>query len=263
VRLLSGLLRPTRPALGMDVAGRVHTVGKNVTRFRPGDDVFGEVSGAYAEYVCAPEARLARKPANLSFEQAAAVPVAALPALQGLRDRAGIRPGHKVLVNGASGGVGTFAVQIARALGAEVTGVCSTRNLAMVQSIGAHRVVDYTRDDFTRTSERYDAVFDLVGSAPLSRCRRILTPTGVYISSVGRTGWSLKAFLASLIPASRVVALVARTVADDLMALTALIEAGALTPVLDRRFTLREVPDALRYQSRGRSRGKSTITIAA
>ena len=262
-RLVFGVLRPRHRVLGMDLAGRVVAVGPGVTRFAPGDEVFGEFTETYAEYVRVPERCLARKPSNLSFEEAAAVPVAAMPALQGLRDKAKIRPGHRVLVNGASGGVGSFAVQIARAFGAEVTAVCSTANRDWVRSIGADHVVDYTREDFTRTSRRYDAIFDAVGSAPITACTRILSRTGVYVSSVGRMGWSLKALFASLLPGSRVVVLAAHSTAQDLTALAELIEAGAVKPVIDRRYTLAEVPSALRRQGEGHTRGKSVVTVLA
>lgn len=262
-RLVFGLFRPRHPVLGRDIAGRVVAVGPGVTRFAPGDEVFGEFTGAYAEYVRVPERCLARKPSNLSFEEAATLPVAAMPALQGLRDKAKIRPGHRVLINGASGGVGSFAVQIAKALGAEVTGVCSTSNCDWVRKIGADHVVDYTREDFTRTSRRYDAIFDAVGSAPIAACTRILSRTGVYVSSVGRMGWSLKALFASLLPGSQVVVLAARSTPRDLTALAELIEAGAVKPVIDRRYTLDEVPGALRRQGEGHARGKSVITVLA
>ena len=260
-RLMFGVLRPRQKILGMDVAGCVEAVGKNVTRFRPGDEVFGETLGAYAEYVCAREEQLALKPSNLTFEQAATIPVAGTTALQGLRDKANVGIGDKVLINGASGGVGTYAVQIAKHLGAEVTGVCSTRNLDLVKSIGADHVVDYTQSDFTRTSERYDAIFDLVGSASLRACRRILSPKGVYIASVGSIGWTLKSFFASLLPGWRIKVLAAQTTAEDLSTLKGFIEAGVVTPVIDQQYTLGEVSRALRYQAEGHTRGKSTLTI--
>lgn len=262
IRLWSGLLRPKPVYLGLDVAGVVEAVGPRVARFRPGDAVYGETRGAYARYATVPESRLARKPSNLSFEQAATVPVAGLTALQAMRDRARLRPGAKVLVNGASGGVGTFAVQIAKAIGAEVTAVCSTRNLELVRSIGADHVVDYRRASFTDTTARYDAILDLVGSAPIGACRRILAPNGVYVSSVGTLAWSLRAFLFSLVPGSNVTVLAARPTADDLAALAAFIEAGQVTPVVERTFELGDVPRALKLQGEGHARGKSAITIA-
>ncbi len=261
VRLVGGLFRPKHEIIGLDVAGRVHAVGKNVTRFQPGDEVFGEVCRAHAEYVCATEDQLALKPSNLSFEQAAAVPVAGLTALQGMRDSAKVQPGHEVLINGASGGVGTFAVQIAKAFGAEVTGVCSTNNLELVRSIGADHVVDYTRDDFTQATARYDVIFDLVGSASLRACRRALAPGGVYVCSVGRMGWMLKSLLAGLLPGWNVAGLSAQPNAADLATLAELIEAGKVTPVIDRRYELSQVADAMRYQGRGHTRGKSIIAV--
>ena len=215
--------------------------------------------GAFAEQVCAAEETIARKPASLSFERAALVPVAGVTALQAMRD---IEPGARVLVNGASGGVGTFAVQIARARGAEVTGVCSGRNAALVRSLGAAHVVDYTRADFTRSSTRYDRILDLVGSAPLSRCLRVLAPRGRYVSSVGRTRWILAAALRALL-SRRVEVLTAKTRTADLDELRDLLEARTIEPVVDRRFSLGEVPEALRYLATGRSRGKSSVRVAA
>ncbi len=261
VRLVTGLLRPRHPVIGLDIAGEVEAVGRNVTRFRPGDAVYGEGSGAHAEYVAVAEDRLAAKPSRLSFEQAGAVPVAGITALQGLRDKANVRAGDMVLINGASGGVGSFAVQIAKALGAEVTAVCHGSSVDLVRSIGADHVVDYTREDFTQTSRRYDVVFDLVGSASMSACRGITTPNGVYVSSVGRLGWVFRALLRSLVPRSNVRVLAAQPKGSDLAALAELIDAGQVTPVIDRRYTLSEVPQALRYQGEGHARGKSIITV--
>ena len=180
VRLLTGLRKPKDTRLGVDVAGQVEAVGRNVTQFKPGDEVFGACRGAFAEYACTSESALVMKPDNVTFEQAASVPVAALTALQGLRDKGQIQPGQKVLINGAAGGVGTFAVQIAKSFGADVTGVCSTRNVDMVRSIGADRVIDYTREDFTKSGQRYDLIFDCVGNHSLSACRRVLNPKGIY-----------------------------------------------------------------------------------
>ena len=187
IRMMTGLRRPKIARLGVDVAGQVEAVGSNVTRFKPGDPVFGACSGAFAEYVCTRESALAAKPDNVTFEQAAAVPVAALTALQSLRDKGKIQPGQKVLINGAAGGVGTFAVQIARSFGADVTGVCSTRNVDMVRSIGADRAVDYTQEDFTRSGQRYDLILDLVGNHSLLACRRALNPKGTYVAAGGST----------------------------------------------------------------------------
>ena len=197
-RAAFGLFRPKRRIPGIAMAGRVAGVGRNVTQFKPGDDVFGEVHSAYAEYVCVAADRIGSKPTNLTFEQAAAVPLAAITALQGLRDKARVQPGHKVLINGASGGVGTFAVQIAKALGAKVTAVCSTRNVDIARSLGADHVIDYTQEEFTQSTTRFDAILDLAGSRPLSDCVRLLTPNGVYVSSVGRLGWVLKVAVAAL-----------------------------------------------------------------
>lgn len=261
MRLAFGLLRPKRAVIGQDVAGEVEAVGRSVTRFRPGDAVFGEVSGAYAEVVCVSEDRLALKPRTVSFEQAAASPIAGVTALQGLRDAAKVQPGAKVLINGASGGVGTFAVQIAKALGAEVTGVCSTRNLELVRSLGADHVVDYTRQDFTESAVRYDAILDLVGLTATSACQRILSPTGVYVSSAARLGRLLVNALMSLTPGSNVTVLAAKATPEDLAAVGELLATGAVAPVIDRRFTLSEVPEALRHQGLGHARGKSVITV--
>lgn len=261
LRLWTGLFRPRARFLGMDFAGEVRAVGRRVTRFRPGDEVYGQLPGSYAEHVCVREDRMAIKPRNLTFEQAAAVPVAALAALQGLRDRGRVKPGHAVLINGASGGVGTFAVQIARALGAEVTGVCSTQNVEQARALGAHHVIDYTREDFTRTTERYDSILDLAGSAPLPSCTRLLKPTGVYVSSVGRTGRSLLALLASLVPGSKVALHASRSTPEALGVLRDMIETGKVTPVIERRYSLDEVPEALRRQGAGHARGKSVVVV--
>lgn len=262
LRLLSGLLSPRHPVFGRDAAGVVDAVGDGVTRFQSGDEVFGEVESAYAEYVIAREDRLGPKPTNASFEEAAALPVAAITALQALRDKAHVRAGHRVLVNGASGGVGTFAVQIAKAFGAEVIGVCSARNAELVRRAGADGIVDYGREDFTATGP-YDAILDLVGSRPLRACLRALRPTGVYVSSVGRLGWTLKSALASLLPGSRVRVVAAATSTEDLTALRDLYEAGKLRSLVDRRYSLGEAPEALRRQGAGHARGKSVISVTS
>ncbi len=192
VHLVAGMRRPKSPRLGADVAGRIEAVGAQVTRFKPGDEVFGVARGAFAEYACASETGLAAKPRNLTFEQAASVPIAALTALQGLRDKGHIQPGQKVLVNGAAGGVGTFAVQIAKSFGADVTGVCSTRNVEMVRSIGSDQVIDYTQEDFTRSGQRYDLIFDTVGNHSLSACRRVLNSKGILVMAGGSSGrWQM------------------------------------------------------------------------
>ena len=259
-RLAFGLVRPKRRIPGLAVAGRVEAVGRDVTLFTPGDEVFGEVQSAYAEYVCVPEQRIWRNPTNLTFEQAAAVPVAGITALQGLRDKGRVRPGHKVLINGASGGVGTFAVQIAKALGAEVTAVCSTRNVAIARSLGADHVIDYTREDFTHCPTRFDVILDLAGSRPLAASLRLLAPGGVYVSSVGRLGWVAKVAVASPF-ARQIVPLSAHQTQPDLAELAAMIEAGQVTPFIHQRYTLAEVPEALRQQGRGHAQGKSVITV--
>jgi NADPH:quinone reductase-like Zn-dependent oxidoreductase len=271
--MATGLRKPKSSVLGTDVAGEVEVVGNAVTRFRPGDEVFGFVgSGGFAEYVSAPEKLLAVKPANLSFQQAATVPLAAVTALQGLRDAGAIRPGQKVLIVGASGGVGTFAVQIAKWYGAEVTGVCSTRNQAMVRSIGADRVIDYTREDFTRTGQRYDLIFQLAGTASPSACRRALTAAGRLVLSsgdspgriIGPVGRIIKALLLSpFIGGQTMRPLIAKPSSADLQFLRELIEAGRITPVIDRTYALSEAPDAIRYLETGHARGKVVISVAA
>lgn len=266
----AGLRRPARTIPGHDLAGVVDSVGSGVTRFAPGDEVFGDVDGgAFAEYACAPEEVLAAKPAAASFEEAAAVPVAGLTALQGLRDHARVKPGDRVLINGASGGVGTFAVQIAKAMGAEVTGVCSARNVDLVRSIGADHVVNYTRDDFTADDRRYDVLFDLVGNRKLSDCRRVMAPKATFVICGGpKTGtWfgplahMAKLMLSSIFVSQRIVTFVARARSEDLAALAAYIDAGQVRPVIDRNCTLAEVPDALAYLERGRARGKIVATV--
>jgi NADPH:quinone reductase-like Zn-dependent oxidoreductase len=268
-----GLFKPKVNGLGADMAGQVEAVGKNVTQFQPGDEVFGDLSecglGAYAEYVCAPENALAAKPANLTFEQAAAVPLAANTALQGLRDHGQVQPGQKVLINGASGGVGTFAVQIAKSFGAEVTGVCSTRNADMVQSIGADHVIDYTQEDFTRGGEGYDLMLDLVGNRSPLECRRVLTPKGVYLASFGQPDhrWLgplaqlLRTLLLSPFVSQKMTMFVMKPNPKDLVVLKELLESGKVTPVIDRTYPLSETPDALRYLEEGHAQGKIVVTV--
>ena len=258
VRMSEGLRKPKRSVTGVDMAGHVEAVGKNVTQFRPGDEVFGERGGAFAEYVCARENNFVLKPANLTFEQAAAVPMAGYTALQGLRDKGQIQPGHRVLINGAAGGVGTFAVQIAKSFGAEVTGVCSTRNVDMVRSIGADHVVDYTREDFTRSGERYDLILDAVDNRSLSACRRALGPNGILVLVGAPEGRWVAPLARFLIPqllsrfvSQKLVSLLATRSKEDLVVLKELIEAGKVTPVIDRRYPLSEVPDAIRYLETG------------
>jgi NADPH:quinone reductase-like Zn-dependent oxidoreductase len=270
--MATGLRKPKHSVLGSDVAGEVEAVGNAVTRFRPGDEVFGFVgSGGFAEYVSAPEKLLAVKPANLSFQQAATVPLAAVTALQGLRDAGEIRSGQRVLIVGASGGVGTFAVQIAKWYGAEVTGVCSTRNLEMVRSIGADQVIDYTREDFTRSGQKYDLIFQLAGTASPSSCRRVLTPKGTLVLSsgdspgrfIGPVDRIIKAVLLSLFIGQTLSPLDTRPSSKDLEFLRELIEAGSVTPVIDRTYPLSEAADAIRYLETGRARGKVVISVSA
>jgi NADPH:quinone reductase-like Zn-dependent oxidoreductase len=265
IRIMTGLRKPKDARLGRDVAGQVEAVGRNITQFKPGDEVFGTCRGACAEYVCAAESALVMKPDNVTFEQAAAVPIAALTALQALRDKGQIRAGQKVLINGAAGGVGTFAVQIAKSFGADVTGVCSTRNLDMVRSIGADQVIDYTREDFTKGAQRYDLIFDCVSNHSLSACRRVLNPNGKFVivgASKVRTSLShaLKGLVLSRFVSQTFVIFIARLRKDDLTILGDLMEAGKVTPVIDRTYPLSEVPDAFRYLEAGHARGKIVIT---
>jgi NADPH:quinone reductase-like Zn-dependent oxidoreductase len=270
MRPMTGLRKPKTTRPGVDFAGEVEAIGRNVARFRPGDAVYGALRGAFAEYGCALETRLALKPANLTFEQAAAIPVAGLTALQGLRDKGRLQPGQNVLINGAAGGVGTFAVQIAKSFGAGVTGVCSTRNLDLVRSLGADHVVDYTRDDFTRSAQRYDLIFDCVGNHPFSACRRVITPKGAFVAIGVRPGgrwmgplpYLLKVFMSSPFVSQRVVFFIAKITTDDLAALNELIEANKVTPIVDRRYPLCETPEAIRYLKEGHARGKVVITVA-
>jgi NADPH:quinone reductase-like Zn-dependent oxidoreductase len=266
-RIAMGLRKPKLTRLGIDVAGQVEAVGRNVTRFKPGDEVFGACRGAFAEYACTSESALLTKPNNVTFEQAASVTAAALTALQGLRDRGQIQPGQKVLINGAAGGVGTFAVQIAaKVFGADVTGVCSSRNVDMVRSIGADRVIDYTQQDFTNSGERYDLIFDCVGNHSLSACRRVLDPKGIYIMVGGPSGrWIdplprvLGMLLLSPFVSQNLFMFLTRRNKGDLTTLRELMETGKVTPVIDRRYTLSEVPEAIRYLEEGHARGKVVI----
>jgi NADPH:quinone reductase-like Zn-dependent oxidoreductase len=263
VRLSAGWPQPKNYVPGLDMAGQVEAVGKNVTRFQPGDEVFGEGKGACAEYAGAEEDKLAPKPANLTFEQAAAVPVSALAALLGLRDAGQVRPGQQVLINGASGGVGTFAVQIAKALGAEVTGVCSTRNVELVRSIGADHVIDYTREDFTQGRRRYDLILDNVANRSFSDSRRALTPAGRLIPNSGHAGlgYILKAFVRSVFVRQQGRPFISMPNREDLLALKELIEVGKITPVIDRTYPLSETAEAFRYLDQGHARGKVVITL--
>jgi NADPH:quinone reductase-like Zn-dependent oxidoreductase len=267
VRIAFGLRKP-RMRPGRDVAGQVEAVGRNVTQFKPGDDVFGACSGALAEYACTRQSALVTKPNNVTFEQAASVPVAGLTALQGLRDKGQIRPGQKVLINGAGGGVGTFAVQIAKSFGAEVTGVCSTGKAGLVRSIGADRVIDYTQEDFTQGTQRYDLIFDLVATHSLPAYRRVLHPNGTCVVGGGPTKirsiltLAFEVLVLSRFVSQTFVMFVAKLSKEDLNTLRELMEAGKLTPVIDRRYTLSEVPQAIRYLEEGHARGKVVITVA-
>ena len=264
VRLDEGLRKPRNPRLGADIAGRVEAVGNNVTQFQPGDEVFGVCAGGFAEYASVPESKLALKPANSSFEEAAAAPVAAFTALQGLRDKGQIQPGQKVLVNGASGGVGTFAVQIAKSFGTEVTGVCSTRNLDMVRSIGADHVIDYTQDDFTKNGQSYDLILDAAAYRSVSDYRRALSPKGVYVLIGGSVARLFQVLLLGpwfSMTGNKMGFLMARMNKKDLVFLKVLLEAGKVVPVIDRRYPLSEVADALRYLEEGHARGKVIITV--
>jgi NADPH:quinone reductase-like Zn-dependent oxidoreductase len=268
-RLWSGFLKPKYQILGSDIAGRVEAVGNNVMQFQPGDEIFGDISGCgwggFAEYVSVPEDVLALKPANLTFEEAATVPQAAVVALQGLRDKGQIESGQHVLINGASGGIGTFAVQIAKSFGAEVTGVCSTRNLDMVRSIGADHVIDYTQEDFTKNGQRYDLIFTVVGYHSIFDYRRALTATGIYIGSTNATALIFQVMLLgpfiSMTGNKKMVILMAKANIEDLVFLKELLEAGKVVPVIDRRYPLSEVPDAVRYYGKGHSQGKVVITV--
>jgi len=269
MRLFIGLRTPKANGLGVDFAGQVEAVGKDVTQFHPGDEVFGVCNGAFAEYLCTPENELALKPTNLTFEQAAAVPLAAVTALQGLRDTGQLQPEQKVLIIGASGGVGTFAVQIAKVFGAHVTGVCSTRNLKLVRSLGADHVIDYTQEDFTRSGQKYDLIFQLAGTRSPSHCRRALTSKGRLVLSSGDSDGRWIGPIDRLIKAAALSPFVSQTLSSlntkrskkDLPYLTELIEAGKVTPVIDRTHSLGEVPEALRYLEQGHARGKVVITV--
>lgn len=264
VRLSVGFPRPKDYILGWDMAGVVEAVGAQVTQFKPGEDVFASCSGSLAEYVSVDEDKLALKPANLTFEQAAAVPTAAITALIGLRDAGKLRAGQKVLINGASGGVGTFAVQIAKALGGEVTGVCSTRNVELVRSLGADHVIDYVHEDFTANGQRYDLILDNVASRSFADLRRALTPQGKIIPNSGHGGMSyvFKAYLLSLIMRQHGRMYLALPSGKDLLVLKELIETGKLKPVIDKTFPLSETPAAFRYLEKEHACGKVVITIA-
>jgi NADPH:quinone reductase-like Zn-dependent oxidoreductase len=263
LRLMYGLRAPRNGVRGTDVAGTVEAVGKDVTQFQPGDEVFGWCKGSFAEYASAPENNFVPKPDNLTFEQAAAVPMAGFVALQALRDKGKVQPGQKVLINGASGGIGTFAVQIAKVFGAEVTGVCSTRNVDMVRSLGADHVIDYTQEDFTTSGKRYDVILDIVGNHSLSDCRRALTPKGILVPNSGTNGmgYIVKANVMSPFVSQKTYTFVSMGKNEDLVVLKELIEAGDVTPVIDRTYPLSETPQALGYVERGHTRGKVVISV--
>lgn len=269
MRLISGLLKPKFNRLGVDLAGQVEAVGKNVTQFRPGDAVFGKGEGAFAEYLCVPENALALKPANLTFEQMGTVYMAAVTALQGLRDVGQIQPDQKVLINGAAGGVGTFAVQIAKSYGAEVTGVCSTRNKDMVRSIGADHVIDYTNENFTEGACLYDLLFDNVGTHSMSAYRRVLASTGKIVLVGGPEGgpilgpvpYMLKILLVSQFLSQKAAIQNETLDQTDLLLLKDLLESGKVTPVIDRQYKLGEIPEAIRYLEEGHAQGKVVITL--
>ena len=270
VRAITGLSKPKVKGLGADMAGIVEAIGKNVTRFKVGDEVFGGRSGTFAEYVRLPQDGVVeRKPPNLTFEQAASVPVAAFSALQALRDKARVQARQKVLINGAGGGVGTFAVQIAKAFGAEVTGVCSTAKVDLVRSIGADHVVDYTRENFASNGQHFDAMIDMAGSKSISECRRILTRHGVLVAVGGPvTGqWispllgPMKLLALSRVVSQRLVPFLAQQRQGDLAVLRQLLEDEKVTPVIDRTYPLTEVPEAIRYLERGHATGKVVITV--
>ena len=267
-----GLRKPKDTRVGVDFAGTVEGIGKNVTQFKPGDEVFGGKGGAFAEYVCPRADRaVAIKPTNITFEQAASVNIAGITALQALRDKGKVQSGQKVLINGASGGVGTFAVQIAKSFGADVTGVCSTRNVDMVRSLGADHVIDYTKEDFTKSAQRYDVILDNVTNRSLLECRRVLTPKGKYVmiggggpndqGLIGPLANPIKAMLFSLFVSQEMGMMMADANKKDLTILGDLMQAGKVTPVIDRRYKFSEVPDAIRYLEEGHARGKVVITL--
>ena len=270
VRLSMGFFRPKNPMLGADVAGQVEAVGRDVTQFQPGDEVYGDLAvcgnGGFAEYVTVPEKYVARKPASLTFEQAAAVPMAAVTALQGLRDVGGVQPGHRVLINGASGGVGTFAVQIAKALGAEVTAVCSTSKVDLAQSLGADPVINYTREDFTRNGRQYDLILAVNGDRSLADYERALAPAGIYAMSGGSNSQIFQALLRGPLKSrrggKRFTTVSARPNQADLDVMAGLIESGRVRPIVDRCYPLSETADAIRYVEAGHARGKVVIRIS-
>ena len=267
--IVSGLFKPRYKILGCDIAGRVEGIGRNVKQLQPGDEVFGDLSacgfGAFAEYACAPENALVLKSASMTFEEAAAIPQAGLLALQGLRDKGQIQSGHKVLINGASGGVGTYAVQIAKSFGAEVTAVCSTRKMDMVRSIGADHVIDYTKEDFTKSGKHYDLILDVAAYHSIFDCKRSLSPEGIYVCIGGSMNQYFQAMLLgpliSRMGSKKMCAVFAPPTHEDYLFLIELFEAGKLVPVIDRHYPLNEVAEALRYYGEGNARGKVVITV--
>ena len=263
----AGFFKPKYHRLGADVSGRIEAVGKSVTQFKPGDDVYGMIHGGFAEYVCASEKDLVLKPSNLSYDEAAAVPMAGITALQGLRDEGKIQTGQKVLVNGASGGVGTYAVQIAKFYGAEVTAVCSTRNLDQARSIGADHVIDYTKEDFTKSGKLSDLIFAANGYHPLSTYKRALNPKGIYVMAGGTKAQIFQSMLMGSLMSEKagrkIGGVAAKRSQKDLAFLKELLEAGKVVPVIDRRYTLSEAAEALRYLGEGHARGKVVIRMGA
>jgi NADPH:quinone reductase-like Zn-dependent oxidoreductase len=266
-RLLGGsaktlFMKPKYPILGADFAGKIESVGKNVEQFKIDDEVFGTVKGgSHAEYICVSEKDVALKPVNMTFEQAAAVPTCGFMALQGLRDKGNIKSGQRVLINGASGGVGTFAVQIAKSFGAEVTGVCSTRNLELVKSIGADEVIDYTKEDFTEKGESYDLIFDIVAKSSFSKCKSSLKSEGIYVTTVFGLRPILRKFWTSMTSSKKMIPYLGKPNMEDVIFVRGLIEAGKVTPVIDRVYPLSEVAEAHRYVEKGHARGKVIITM--
>ena len=275
IRPMTGLRKPKTFRFGSDFSGVVEAIGKNVTAFKPGDEVFGAKRGAVAEYICVPADKgIVSKPANITFEQAGSVAIAGLTALQGLRDKGHIQAGQKVLVNGASGGVGTFAVQIAKAFGAEVTGVCSTRNVDLVKSIGADRVIDYTKEDFTKTDQRYDILYDLVSNHSFAERRQILPANGICVlagmggagihpESWGRLAANFAAAFRSKFTSQKFIPFIAKLTKDDLNVLRELMESGKVSPVIDRTYKLEQTAEAVRYMEEGHARGKVVISVAS
>jgi NADPH:quinone reductase-like Zn-dependent oxidoreductase len=269
IRLMAGIGKPKNKRLGADVAGVVEAVGQNVTQFKPGDAVYGLCQGAFGEYVCTAETKLVKKPDGISFEHAASIPIAALTALQALRDKGKIQPTQYVLVNGASGGVGTFGVQIAKSFGAEVTGVTSMRNIELVRSIGADHVIDYTKEDFTKGTRRYDLILDCVGNHTFAECRGVLNPNGKVIGAGGTTdNWMLKPLsrmitstLQSMFVSQKPVSIMAKMNQADLLTMNELLSNGKVKPVIDRRCSLSGLPDAMRYLEEGHARGKVILVL--